>query len=175
MVYSIAQMIPFVILIISVVTDWKKRKIYNLVTIPGFFLGLAYVLYFKTYSVMYVIFFLFLFLIFLLVYAQRAMRGGDIKLLLTLSLFLSPGAFFFNAALFMFSAFFYFFFRAVRVKGVFQTVNDIKLDSFALFSIGENNNYFASGVKNPSFPGGGAILITLCYLTTIFVFKCIVL
>ncbi|WP_081580543.1 MULTISPECIES: A24 family peptidase [unclassified Dehalobacter] len=156
---------------ICVVTDWRKRKIYNLVTTPGFILGIIYVIYVKTYSASYCVSLFFLFLILLLVYSHGAMRGGDVKLLLALSLFLTPGAFFFNLALFMFSAFFYFFFQTVRVKGLSQTVNDVKTDSLVFIAIGENNNSFANGVKSTFFPGGGAALISLCYIVTSLLFN----
>ncbi|MCM1565197.1 MAG: A24 family peptidase [Dehalobacter sp.] len=157
-------------LLICVVTDWRKRKIYNWVTTPGFFLGIIHVICAKTYSVNYCVSFFFLFLILLLVYSHGAMRGGDVKLLSALSLFLTPGAFFFNLALFMFSAFFYFFFQTVRVKGLSRTINDVKTDSLVLIAIGENNNSFANGVKSRFFPGGGAALISLCYIVTSFLF-----
>jgi Flp pilus assembly protein protease CpaA len=170
MVNYLALMIPFIMLSICVATDWRKRKIYNLVTIPGFFLGLIHVIYTKEYSVSYGISFFFLFLILLFVYSHGAMRGGDVKLLLALSLFLTPGAFFFNSALFMFSAFFYFFFQTVRIKGLSQTVHDVKTDSLVFIVTGENNNFFASGVNSIFFPGGGAVLISLCYIITSFLF-----
>ncbi|WP_348980861.1 A24 family peptidase [Dehalobacter sp. 14DCB1] len=170
MVNDLAWLIPLMILSICVLTDWRKRKIYNWVTIPGFILGLIYVIYAKTYSVSYGFSFLFLFLILLFVYSHGAMRGGDVKLLLALSLFLTPGAFFFNLALFMFSAFFYFFFQTIRIKGLSQTVKDVKTDSLVLIAIGENNNSFANGVKSRFFPGGGAALISLCYIVTSFLF-----
>ncbi|AHF09045.1 hypothetical protein A7D23_00995 [Dehalobacter sp. TeCB1] len=92
-------------------------------------------------------------------------------MLMALSLFLTPGAFFFNSALFMFSAFFYFFFQTVRVKGLSQTINDVKTDSLVLIAIGENNNSFANGVESRFFPGGGAALISLCYIVTSFLFS----
>ncbi len=171
MVNYLALLIPLVMLSICVLTDWQKRKIYNWVTIPGSILGIIYVIYAKTYSVSYGVSFFFLFLILLFVYSHGAMRGGDVKLLLALSLFLTPGALFFNSALFMFSAFFYFFFQTVRIKGLTQTINDIKTDSLVLIAIGENNNFFANGVKSRFFPGGGATLISLCYIVTSLLFK----
>jgi|GEM_PF-5545622 len=171
MVNDLAWLIPLMMLSICVLTDWRKLKIYNWVTIPGLIIGIIYVIYAKTYSVSYGFSFLFLFLILLFVYSHGAMRGGDVKLLLALSLFLTPAAFFFNSALLMFSAFFYFFFQAVRVKGLSQTIHDVKTDSFVLIAFGENNNSFANGVKTRLFPGGGAALISLCYILTSFLFS----
>ncbi|NBJ16979.1 MAG: prepilin peptidase [Dehalobacter sp. 4CP] len=171
MVKDLALLIPLILLSICVLTDWRKRKIYNWVTIPGLILGIFYLIYAKAYSASYWLSFFFLFLILLFVYSHGAMRGGDVKLLLALSLFLTPGAFFFNSAIFMFSAFFYFFFQTVRVKGLSRTIHDVKTDSLVLIAIGENNNSFANGVKSRPFPGGGAVLISSCYILTSFLFS----
>lgn len=167
MAEQLFYIIPIVMLLLSMITDWRRRKIYNWITLPGILLGIFFIVCFHKFSITFLFSYIFMFFILMIVYSQKAMRGGDVKLLLALSLYLSPTELFLNLAICMFSAFFYFLIRTVKLKGLAGALTDVRADAISLFVLGENiTNYFTN--EKAVFPGGGSVLISVSFIVTLF-------
>ncbi|XCH79189.1 MAG: A24 family peptidase [Candidatus Dehalobacter alkaniphilus] len=166
MTEQLFYIIPILMLLISTITDWRRRKIYNWITLPGILLGIFFIVGFHKFSVTFLFSYISMFFILMIVYSQKAMRGGDAKLLLALSLYLPPAGVFLNLAICMFSAFFYFFIRTIKLKGLAGTFTDVRADTISLLVLGENSNNFTN--EKAEFPGGGAVLIAISFIVTLF-------
>lgn len=155
-------------LAVSIVTDSTRGKIYNWLTIPGFCLGLVYaVLHDISFPFIYSYFILVGIL--LLLYSHRAIKGGDTKLILAVSLFMSPIQFLLSATIFMLGTFVFFFAKTVGQKGLRATFDSVKADTYAYVATGDIPNNFGAGVKKISIPGGGASFIAFSILISLII------
>lgn len=94
-------------------------------------------------------------------FKNGALKGGDVKLFLAISLFMIPMEFMLSASIFMFGTFGYFVIVTISHKGGKKTFNDINADLFAFTTTGDVTNQFAAGMAKVTVPIGGAFFITL--------------
>lgn len=101
-------------------------------------------------------------------FKNGALKGGDVKLFLAISLFMIPMEFMLAASIFMFGTFGYFVVITIIHKGGKKTFQDINSDLFAFTTTGDVTNQFANGMAKIKIPIGGAFFITLGVIISIF-------